>query len=188
LADPTRHCHPHAARAAQAALEGEFSEVLVVIKIRALLKHERFDAAVQLAKNTIQERGRTEKLVQALQDAQTALRKSKIKDYHKVLGVDRDADDKTLKRMYRKLALQYHPDKVAQKGGDKEAAEKKFAEVTEAYEVLTDPEKRALHDQGRDVNDPNAGFGGGGGGGFGGGGFGGQGFHFGGQHFNVRFG
>lgn len=65
------------------------------------------------------------------------------KDYYKVLGVDRNADQETIKRAFRKLARQYHPD--ANKGDKK--AEEKFKEINEAYEVLGDPEKRKLYDQ-----------------------------------------
>jgi curved DNA-binding protein len=65
------------------------------------------------------------------------------KDYYKVLGVDRDADLKEIKRAYRKLALEHHPDKNP---GDKRA-EERFKEINEAYEVLGDPEKRAKYDQ-----------------------------------------
>jgi DnaJ-class molecular chaperone len=63
------------------------------------------------------------------------------KDYYKILGVDRSADDKAIKSAYRKLARKYHPD-VA-KGKD---AGDRFREVTEAYEVLSDPEKRRRYD------------------------------------------
>lgn len=65
------------------------------------------------------------------------------KDYYKVLGVDRQADEKEIKRAYRKLAVQYHPDKNP---GDKRA-EERFKEINEAYEVLGDPSKRAKYDQ-----------------------------------------
>lgn len=65
------------------------------------------------------------------------------KDYYKILGVPRDADEKTIKRAYRKLAAKYHPDKNK---GDKQA-EEKFKEINEAYQVLSDPEKRKLYDQ-----------------------------------------
>ena len=61
-----------------------------------------------------------------------------MRDYYDILGVGRDADEKTLKSSYRKLALQYHPDRNP---GDKEA-EAKFKEAAEAYEVLSDPAKR----------------------------------------------
>ena len=61
------------------------------------------------------------------------------RDYYEVLGVGRDADEAALKTAYRKLAHQYHPDKNQ---GD-QAAEEKFKELTEAYAVLSDADKRA---------------------------------------------
>lgn len=65
------------------------------------------------------------------------------RDYYEVLGVSRDADEATLKKAYRKVAKKYHPDVNP---GDKEA-EKKFKEASEAYAVLSDPEKRRQYDQ-----------------------------------------
>lgn len=65
------------------------------------------------------------------------------KDYYEVLGVKKDADENTIKKAYRKLAKKYHPDSNA---GDA-SAEQKFKEVTEAYNVLSDKEKRKLYDQ-----------------------------------------
>jgi curved DNA-binding protein len=65
------------------------------------------------------------------------------KDYYQTLGVARNADEKEIKRVYRKLAQQYHPDKNP---GDK-AAEAKFKEINEAYTVLSDPEKRSKYDR-----------------------------------------
>jgi len=65
------------------------------------------------------------------------------KDYYKILGVERGADEKAIKRAYRKLAVQYHPDKNP---GDARA-EERFKEINEAYEVLGDPTKRARYDQ-----------------------------------------
>jgi len=86
------------------------------------------------------------------------------RDYYEVLGVSRNADEQELKQAYRKLARQYHPDVNP---GNKEA-EEKFKEATEAYTVLSDPEKRARYDQfGHAGVDPNQ-AGGGGFGGFGG--------------------
>jgi curved DNA-binding protein len=64
------------------------------------------------------------------------------KDYYKILGVDRNATQEEIKSAYRKLALKYHPDRNP---GNKEA-EAKFKEINEAYEVLSDPEKRKLYD------------------------------------------
>lgn len=65
------------------------------------------------------------------------------RDYYEVLGVGRDADESELKKVYRKLAMKYHPDRNA---GDAKA-EEKFKEIKEAYEVLSDPNKRAAYDQ-----------------------------------------
>jgi len=65
------------------------------------------------------------------------------KDYYKILGVDRNADEKDIKRAYRRLAREFHPDVNP---GDKRA-EEKFKEINEAHEVLGDPEKRAKYDQ-----------------------------------------
>ncbi|MBM6921711.1 molecular chaperone DnaJ [Phocea massiliensis] len=87
------------------------------------------------------------------------------RDYYEVLGVSKTATDDELKKAYRKLAKQYHPDLNP---GDKEA-EKKFKEANEAYEVLSDSTKRARYDQfGHAGVDPNYGAGGPGAGGFGG--------------------
>ena len=84
------------------------------------------------------------------------------RDYYEVLGVDKSADDATLKKAYRQLAKKYHPDVNP---GDKEA-EAKFKEATEAYSVLSDPDKRKQYDQFGHAAFENGG--GGGAGGFGG--------------------
>ncbi len=65
------------------------------------------------------------------------------RDYYEVLGVKKDADENTIKKAYRKLAKKYHPDSNAGDAG----AEQKFKEVTEAYNVLSDKEKRKLYDR-----------------------------------------
>src|SRR5690348_3370017 len=65
------------------------------------------------------------------------------RDYYEILSIVRTADDDTIKKAYRKLALQYHPDRNP---GNKEA-EEKFKEAAEAYAVLSDREKRSLYDQ-----------------------------------------
>ncbi|MCL6611314.1 MAG: J domain-containing protein [Peptococcaceae bacterium] len=66
-------------------------------------------------------------------------------DYYEILGVSRNATEKEIKAAYRKLARQWHPD--LHTGKDKEKAEEKFKQINEAYEVLSDPEKRARYDR-----------------------------------------
>jgi len=87
------------------------------------------------------------------------------RDYYEVLGVNRDASAEEIKKAYRKLAMKHHPDRNA---GDK-VSEEKFKEANEAYEILTDENKRAAYDRfGHAGVDPSAagGFGGAGAGGF----------------------
>ncbi len=102
------------------------------------------------------------------------------RDYYEVLGISKTASDDEIKKAYRKLAIKYHPDKNP---GDKEA-EEKFKEVSEAYEVLSDKQKRSRYDQ-----FGHAGVGGNSGDPFSGGNpFGGGNFNFNGQSFNFDFG
>ena len=81
---------------------------------------------------------------------------SQKRDYYEVLGVSKTATDDELKKAYRKLAKQYHPDANL---NNKEEAEKKFKEINEAYETLSDPQRRKMYDQ--FGPDGPAGFGGG---------------------------
>src|SRR3989338_3224438 len=63
-----------------------------------------------------------------------------MNDYYKILGIDKNASEDDIKKAYRRLAHQYHPDKA---GGD----EKKFKEINEAYQILSDVKKRAQYDR-----------------------------------------
>ncbi len=103
------------------------------------------------------------------------------KDYYKLLGLDKNASAEDIKRAYRKLAMQYHPDR----GGGAEA-EKKFKEINEAYKILSDPQKRAQYDQfGSSAFNGANGFGNQGFGGFDFSGFQSGGFRSGGVEFNF---
>lgn len=119
------------------------------------LKEEDYEEAVRLFNKAFENSGSSDRaILDKLQKAQRMLKQSKSKDYYKVLDVPRDADEKTIKKAYRKATLKSHPDK---EGG----SEKAMAAVNEAYEVLSNPELRARFDNGDDPNDPTSGHGGG---------------------------
>src|SRR3970282_743844 len=81
------------------------------------------------------------------------------KDFYKILGITKNADAAEIKKAYRKKALEFHPDK----NPGNAAAEEKFKLAAEAYEVLSDPQKKAKYDQyGHQAFDGSGGFGGGG--------------------------
>ncbi|MES2316515.1 MAG: molecular chaperone DnaJ [Pseudomonadota bacterium] len=88
------------------------------------------------------------------------------RDFYEILGVAKNSSEEEIKKSYRKLAMKYHPDR----NPDSKESEEKFKEVKEAYEMLTNPEKREAYDRyghaGVDPNMGGGGFGGGGGGGF----------------------
>lgn len=125
----------------------------------ALIEADEFQKAV----NTFQQAAdfepndREQECRERLRKAQIALKQSKEKNYYKILGVSRNADKKQIKKAYRELALKWHPDKAE----DKELAEKKFQDISEAYEVLSDEETRGKYDRGEEVFE-NQGNGGGG--------------------------
>jgi len=77
-----------------------------------------------------------------LKRAEAALKRSKTKDYYKILGVPRDCNEADIKKAYRRESLKHHPDK----GGDEE----KFKLVVEAHAVLSDPRRRERYDLGED--------------------------------------
>lgn len=117
---------------------------------------ENYDAAIGTLNTAKENHGGNRIVQEKLQEAQVLLKRAKTKDYYKVLGVARDADDASIKRAYRKATKEFHPDKAMAKGVPKEEAEKKMASINEAYEVLSDPELRQRFDQGEDPNDPQA--------------------------------
>ncbi|KAJ6624856.1 hypothetical protein B0H10DRAFT_2004434 [Mycena sp. CBHHK59/15] len=180
-----------------ALVDIDASLVLAPISFKALrtrarinLHLEKYDQAVADFKSAIQQVGMdgsagdadVRALKTELKKAEAALKRSKTKDYYKILGVARDCTEQEIKKGYRRESLKHHPDK----GGDEE----KFKLVVEANAVLSDPQRRERYDMGEDedgmsdssgmggmngmdLSELFAQFHGGGGGGFGGGGFGG---------------
>ncbi|KAK7080726.1 DnaJ subfamily C member 7 [Halocaridina rubra] len=123
---------------------------------QSLEKHE--EAVRDYEKVTRLDRNQEHKRL--LQDAKIQLKRSKRKDYYKILGVGKNASDDEIKKSYRKMALVHHPDRHANASDqDKREHEIKFKEIGEAYSVLTDTKKRAMYDRGQDINDPDGGFG-----------------------------
>ena len=125
----------------------------LLFKGQVAIDEERFEDAVQTLNKAKEHHANSEDVQKLLQKAQVLLKRSKKKDYYKVLGISRDADERTVKRAYRQLTKQHHPDKATSQGVTKEAAEKKMAAINEAYEVLSDPDLRARFDSGDDPND-----------------------------------
>lgn len=137
-------------------------ETLFVIG-NAELEAEKFDDAIRTYKSALQMAQTPEEkreVQEKIRKAEIALKQSKEKNYYKILGVSRSASKKEIKKAYRDGALKWHPDKNT---GNKEEAEVMFQDIGEAYEVLSDDEKRAKYDRGEDVFE-NQGRGGGGGG------------------------
>jgi len=122
----------------------------LIAKGEEKMAQNEYEEAVRIFSNAVEHAPPTDRSARArLVKAQKLLKQSKAKDYYKVLGVTRDADDRTIKKAYRRLAREYHPDK----GGSQE----KMAEINEAFGVLNDPELKARYDQGDDPNDPTGG-------------------------------
>jgi len=87
-----------------------------------------------------------------LKGAQAAAKKAKKKDYYKILGVSKQAQEPEIRKAYKKLALKWHPDKHNNSDDDRAKADKMFREINEAKDVLTDREMRDKYDNGMDLD------------------------------------
>ncbi|KAI0969120.1 DnaJ domain-containing protein [Xylaria arbuscula] len=122
-------------------------------KAKTQLDAEDFEPCIATLKKASEVRPDKNNLINPLmQKAQVALKRSKTKDYYKILGVPHDADERQIKSAYRKASKVHHPDKAHKQGLTKEEAEKKMAGINEAYEVLSNPELRERFDRGDDPN------------------------------------
>jgi DnaJ family protein C protein 3 len=126
----------------------------LLFKAKSQMEAENYEACIGTLKQAKEHHPGAESLDGLLRKAEIALKRSKEKDYYKVLGVPHDADELQIKAAYRKLTRQHHPDKAIRLGVSKEDAEKKMAAINEAYEVLSNPELRARFDAGDDPNNP----------------------------------
>ncbi|KAM0278312.1 hypothetical protein ACHAQH_005231 [Verticillium albo-atrum] len=129
-------------------------------KANALGSAERWEDAVKEWKSIQELDPEDRTIAKEIRKAELELKKSQRKDYYKILQIGKDADDTQIKKAYRKLAIVHHPDKNP---NDEHAAER-FKDIGEAYETLSDSQKRAAYDNGDDLMDPSDMFGGGGGG------------------------
>jgi DnaJ family protein C protein 3 len=116
------------------------------------LESDDFEDAVRTLDSAKEHHPQSQKVHDLLNKAQTLLKRSKTKDYYKVLGVSRDADERDIKKAYRKLSKTFHPDKASAQNMTPEDAQKKMAAINEAYEVLSDPELKERFDRGDDPN------------------------------------
>ena len=92
-----------------------------------------------------------------IEEMKSEEKKAKKKDYYKIMELSRDATPEDIRKAYKKLAPKYHPDRNSESEESKKIAEIKFKEVSEAYQVLSDPKKKQMFDNGIDPNDQESG-------------------------------
>ncbi|XP_057475480.1 dnaJ protein P58IPK homolog [Actinidia eriantha] len=147
-------------------IDEELVEALVQ-RGEAKLLIEDWEGAVADLKSAAEKSPQDMNIREVLMRAEKSLKLSQRKDWYKILGVSKTASVSEIKRAYKKLALQWHPDKNVD---NREEAEAKFREIAAAYEVLGDEDKRTRYDRGEDIEDMGMNTGGGGFNPFGGGG------------------
>ncbi|KAK6511946.1 hypothetical protein TWF481_000847 [Arthrobotrys musiformis] len=122
----------------------------------------KWEEAVRELKGLYESNPQDGTLPKEIRQAELELKKSLRKDYYKILGIEKDANEQQIKKAYRQMAIKWHPDK----NPDNPNADAKFKDIGEAYETLSDMHKRDRYDRGLDIEpDPNEMFGGGMGGG-----------------------
>ncbi|KAF6093367.1 DnaJ heat shock protein family (Hsp40) member C7 [Phyllostomus discolor] len=121
---------------------------------------EQYEEAVRDYEKVYQTE-KTKEHKQLLKNAQLELKKSKRKDYYKILGVDKNASEDEIKKAYRKRALMHHPDRHSGASAEvQKEEEKKFKEVGEAFTILSDPKKKTRYDSGQDLDEEGMNMGG----------------------------
>lgn len=129
-----------------------------MLTVEGLLQQDDFDGAIAEVNRALEVHADNNQLKQKLQEIQMLAARAKAKDYYKVLGLSRTADDREIRSAYREMSRQYHPDKYRGEMTP-EQVDRKMAEVNEAYEVLSTPELKERFDRGDDPNSKEPGFG-----------------------------
>merc|ERR1711973_101916 len=155
------HCQKEAGNAAESrkacgeAIKIEPDEPrLYCDRAEAYLLEDMFDEAINEFRTALEKDDSFSRAKEGMAKAQKLQKQAGKRDYYKILGVKRSATKKEIQKAYKKLALEWHPDKFQD---EEEAAEKNFMDIAAAKEVLTDAEKRAKYDSGEDPLDPEGG-------------------------------
>mmetsp|Transcript_37973 Transcript_37973/g.43031 ORF Transcript_37973/g.43031 Transcript_37973/m.43031 type:complete len:493 (-) Transcript_37973:1698-3176(-) len=132
------------------------------------MKLEEYEDAVRDYEQAKQLDPSTNDINNMIKNAKVSAKSAKRKDYYKILGINKESTESEVKKAYRKMALKWHPDKNSETPEQKTKAEKMFKDVSEAYTVISDPEKKRKYDMGMDLEEIESGMPGGMGGGMGG--------------------
>jgi len=120
---------------------------------RCYMESEKYEEAVRDYEKVCK-MDRSREYRRMLEEAKLELKKSKRKDYYKILGIPKGSTEEAIKKAYKKEALKHHPDRHSGASEElKKQEEVLFKEVNEAYSVLSDPKKRARYDSGQDLED-----------------------------------
>uniref|UniRef100_A0A915Q3Z7 J domain-containing protein n=1 Tax=Setaria digitata TaxID=48799 RepID=A0A915Q3Z7_9BILA len=122
-------------------------------RAEAFLMYEKYDEAIEDYQKALNRQEESKRAREGLHRAQKLKKQIGKRDYYKILGIRKNANKRDILKAYRKKAQEWHPDNFSDEN-EKKRAEKKFVDIADAKEVLTDPEKRALYDNGEDPLDP----------------------------------
>lgn len=120
----------------------------------ALIGEEMYDDAIRNYQDAIEIDENLQRAKEGIERAKRLQKQAEKRDYYKILGVSRSATKQEVTKAYKKMAQKWHPDKFSGNESERKMAEKKFIDIAAAKEVLTDPEKRAMFDNGEDPLDP----------------------------------
>jgi len=156
------HCQKELGNAAESrkacsdAIKIEDEPRLYCDRAEAYLLEDMFDEALKDFRTALEKDEGFARAKEGMAKAQKLQKQAGKRDYYKILGVKRSATKKEISKAYKKLALEWHPDKF-QDEEEKKVAEKKFMDIASAKEVLSDPEMRQKYDAGEDPLDPESG-------------------------------